>query len=136
MRRDPTLQPLSRDHHHTLKLARRLQKKDDHPEALRASLSRHWPDMSVHFATEERLCEQALGRCPDNAVLGDQVARMRAEHREIEGSIRRLLSDASVDPSEWRALGDLLIAHVRFEERELFNRLQDGCLPSTPESGP
>lgn len=131
MRRDPTLQPLSRDHHQTLKLARGLQRGDD-PQA-RDSLLRHWPHLKAHFASEEQLCEQALGRCTGDAELVDQVARMRAEHRRIEQAVARLLSDDPAGATEWQALGDLLIAHVRFEERELFNRLQEGCLPTGRE---
>ncbi|HZJ81471.1 MAG TPA: hemerythrin domain-containing protein [Guyparkeria sp.] len=127
MRRHETLQPLSRDHHQTLKLARQLQRAGCDAET-RAALEAHRPELLTHFAAEEALCEQALVRCPDDATLAKQVGRMHREHRKIMELVERLLKDPYPEASACHALGEWLIAHVRFEERGLFNRLQDGCL--------
>lgn len=127
MRRHETLQPLSREHHQTLRLARQLQREGCNDET-RAALEAHRPELVAHFASEERLCAQALERCPNDSSLAEQVERMLREHREIMDLIERLSADSSPDASACHALGEWLVAHVRFEERELFNQLQDGCL--------
>ncbi|MFO7582854.1 hemerythrin domain-containing protein [Guyparkeria sp.] len=127
MRRHAKLQPLSREHHHTLKLARRLQAGEP-GDALDDELADHREALAAHFAAEEAIAREVRRQCPDDRVLLEQLARMEREHREIE----RLLADALAgrDSREgYRRLGESLINHVRFEERELFNRLQAAGYP-------
>ncbi|MCL7743466.1 hemerythrin domain-containing protein [Guyparkeria hydrothermalis] len=125
MKRDERLQPLSREHHHTLKLARRLQWGEP-DEALRSELVAHRTELADHFATEEAIADRALAACPRDTTLAEQIERMRQEHREIEQLLARALE--AFARSTLHRLGECLVAHVRFEERELFNRLQAGCL--------
>jgi len=125
MKRHERLQPLSREHHDTLRFARRLQKAE--PDAdLRAALLAHREDLAEHFAVEETLGDRALAACPRDTALAEQIERMRREHREIEQLLARALDEP--EPSTLHRLGERLVGHVRFEERELFNRLQAGCL--------
>lgn len=125
MKRHERLQPLSRDHHHTLRLARRLQQAEP-DEGLRSELVAHRPDLAEHFAVEEALGERALSACSHDTTLAEQIERMRREHREIEQLLVRALE--APEQATLHRLGECLVAHVRFEERELFNRLQAGCL--------
>lgn len=134
MQRHESLQPLSREHHQTLRLARRLQGGEAGVE-LREALASHHSALQAHFAEEEALGRQAIGQCPQDEVLAGQIERMQREHRQIERLIAEVL-DGEGDQSSRHRLGELLIAHVRFEERELFNRLQDGCLPAQAVSQP
>ncbi len=127
MQRHESLQPLSREHHQTLKIARRLQWGE--PDAdLRQDLARHRAQLEAHFAAEESIGRQALTQCPEDTTLAELLDRMQREHRQIEQLFVEAL-DGAGDSATCHRLGDLLVAHVRFEERELFNRLQEGCLP-------
>ncbi len=128
MKRHESLQPLSREHHQTLRLARLLQGGEVDVE-LREALLSHCAALQAHFAEEEAIGRQAIGQCPQDETLAGQIERMQREHRQIERLIAEVL-DGDGDRSSGRRLGELLVAHVRFEERELFNRLQDGCLPA------
>lgn len=126
MRRHESLQPLSREHHHTLKIARRLQWGEADADLLR-DLARHRVDLETHFAAEESIGRQALTQCPTDTTLAGQLDRMQREHRQIAQLLVEVL-DSDGQQSSCHRLGELLVAHVRFEERELFNRLQEGCL--------
>lgn len=127
MQRHESLQPLSREHHQTLKIARRLQWGEP-DAALRQDLSAHRAHLKAHFAAEESIGRQALTQCPTDTTLSGQIDRMQREHRQIEQLLVEVL-DGPGDSATSHRLGELLVAHVRFEERELFNRLQEGCLP-------
>lgn len=127
MQRHESLQPLSREHHQTLKIARRLQWGEPDTQ-LRQELIGHRGDLAAHFAAEESIGREALAQCPKDTVLAGQLDRMEREHRQIEELLAEVL-DGAGDQASCHRLGGLLVAHVRFEERELFNRLQDGCLP-------
>lgn len=127
MQRHESLQPLSREHHHTLKIARRLQWGEPDAQS-RKELTGHRGELAAHFAAEESIGREALAQCPKDTVLASQLDRMEREHRQIEELLAEVLGGAG-DQASCQRLGELLVAHVRFEERELFNRLQGGCLP-------
>lgn len=101
MRRDSRLHRLSTEHHHSLVFVRNLRRGLDPRELARVVDEILLP----HFLIEERLLLPALAR----AGRADLAARALDEHSEI-----RL---ARTDPAR---LADLLEAHIRFEERELF----------------
>ncbi len=127
MQRHESLQPLSREHHHTLKIARRLQRGESDADLIR-DLAQHRGELEAHFAVEEFMGRQALLQCPADTTLSGQLDRMQREHRQIEQLLVEMLDEAG-DSVTGHRLGELLVAHIRFEERELFNRLQEGCLP-------
>lgn len=131
MKRHPALVPLSRDHHRALLLAQGLRANG--PRTLREALphdgaarARHvlevWDaEIAPHFALEEETLLPALeGR---DETLDGQIAQVREDHRAIRRLIDRIRS--APDPAPiLEALGERLLAHVRSEERGLFERAQ------------
>ena len=123
--RHDALAPFSRDHYVGLVQARHLIRAAGADDAERhraiAEFIEAWrDDILSHFEDEERLL---LSLMADS----DQQ-RMLAEHRrlaELESNVRGQRKQASPDPDLLRETGELLEQHIRWEERELFNRLQD-----------
>lgn len=78
----------------------------------------HWHKvLAAHFEQEERLLKIA-----EDAVDPESVARIFADHAEL-----RLLALGlhEIEPAaRLRRFGELLNAHVRYEERALFPQLQ------------
>ncbi len=128
MKRHPALVALSREHHTALSLANRVRKAAatgdaELLEAARAEVvARFETELEPHFAAEE------LSLLPELASAGEivLVERTLDEHRELRALVHALASrEAAPEPAQ--CLGDfgaLLAAHVRFEERELFERAQ------------
>jgi len=141
MKRDPSLVALSREHHTALTLANRLKKavlsgdQSRIEEARRNVVVRFAAELEPHFTEEE------LTLLPRLSALGeiDLVERTLDEHRRLRALVRKL-----ADPGATHAageclaeFGDLLTTHVRFEERELFERAQvlfaeHGATPEVP----
>jgi hypothetical protein len=128
MRRDVRLRELSRDHHHALVLARFIQamcvRDCLEEDAVAIVRERFASEIVPHFLVEEMLLSAVEGLGAD-----DLVERTRAEH----ATMLRLLEHAgTTDPSPLRELAQLLVEHVRFEERELYpaceERLDDDVL--------
>jgi quercetin dioxygenase-like cupin family protein len=105
MKRHPALAHLSRDHHHTLVWARRLKRGDsDGFDEYRRGLARHFRE------EEERVFPLLAEFCAEPPPV---LARALVDHARIRA--------ARAGPE----LGALLEAHVRLEERELFELLQE-----------
>jgi quercetin dioxygenase-like cupin family protein len=121
MKRDPALVPLSHDHHHALVAARRLRAAADSPDAAAAAeaFARFFAEESVrHFRDEE---ERVFPLVAESVEAGPLVIRALVEHQRLHSLAGRVRDG---DPARMRALADLLEAHVRFEERELFPLLE------------
>lgn len=123
MPRTGALLPLSREHHTSLVMARAARQAADGKDnaACSAALARieaHWRTvLAAHFAQEEQLMHLAA-----EALDPESVARILAEHAEL-----RMLAcgPCLLEPAaRLRRFADLLAAHVRYEERVLFPRLQ------------
>lgn len=106
MRRDPRLVPLSREHHAALRLGRALIAGTGGELLVQMRA-----ELRAHFDEEERDLLPVLREAGEAAL----VARLLDEHRTLE----RLFDDAQAGRRSAEA-GEALIAHVRFEERELF----------------
>lgn len=115
MKRDPSLVPLSREHHAALRLGRRLIAGDG-GDLLHAML----PDLNTHFVREERALLPLLLAQNEDAL----AQRLRDEH----DTLLALFADAERGERQAET-GRALIDHVRFEERTLFpaieTRLED-----------
>ena len=118
MKRSPELAPLSRDHHHALEAALRLRRATDETlELAVAHFLEFWSRQGEqHFVIEERLVLPALP--DDDPEWAEATRRVREEHAEIRTRAASLARAPSV-PSA-RRLGELLGAHVRYEEGRLF----------------
>jgi hemerythrin-like domain-containing protein len=122
VKRAEALQPLSRDHHQALFVAQRLRRADDAAEAAGTFLEFWREHGRRHFRVEEEVLLpvwELLGTADPEAV-----ARIAAEHMRIRTAAIEI--EAADPPLErLHALGELLNDHVRFEERELFPRIED-----------
>ncbi len=126
MKRIPAFQTLSKEHHQALVMASRCRKTgDSETEAMCAD---YWRQMQLrfaeelepHFRLEERILIPALQRLDEQALERQLIE----EHRQLQELI------AGDDNPRQRLLdyGTLLAGHVRFEERSLFERLQESML--------
>ncbi len=123
MRRSPALQPLSREHHAALKLAKACERavlSADAAEverACRRAMEVYASELEAHFAVEEQKLLPLLHGTPDQPL----VERMLTEHRQLYALLDGLRQN---DAEILARFGKCLTAHVRFEERELFPALE------------
>ena len=127
MKRSPQLAALSRDHHQALEAALRLRRATDETlEAAVEHLGSFWSRQGErHFVIEERLVLPALPA--EEAEWAEATGRVREEHAEIRARAASLADASSVGAA--RELGELLAAHVRFEERTLFPLVEQRLSP-------
>lgn len=127
MRRHILLQPLSRDHHQTLRLARQLQHESDINE-LACAVRAQQTNLLDHFTEEERffadladsLCDLRIPRL---------LQQMYDEHVALREHLAALAVDRPTKPiGAYQHLGRALAEHIAFEERQLFPALQQCCL--------
>jgi hypothetical protein len=123
MKRHPDLLQLSREHYGALKLARdarRAAASGDAREvaALAQRVVQVFPvELDPHFCVEEQGILLLLAQAGQHAL----VARTLADHAELRRLARAL---ATPDADSLLHFADLLGAHVRFEEREVFEAAQ------------
>lgn len=124
MQRDPNLVRLSHDHQAGLVIAKRARElatiADPERRATWAELQTRFIDeLEPHFQLEERGLLPALRRAGQAAL----VEQTLAEHAELQALILRETPDAPA------RVGDTLDAHIRFEERTLFETAQQVLEP-------
>jgi hemerythrin-like domain-containing protein len=128
VKRDPALLSLTHDHHQALFVAQRLRRADaDTAADACCALHDYWEGHGrAHFRAEEEVL------LPAYAAHGDphdpRVARVLCDHVAIRHRIAALNRDPAPAVEALHELGDLISAHVRLEERELFP-LIEGALP-------
>ncbi|MCW8886549.1 MAG: hemerythrin domain-containing protein [Motiliproteus sp.] len=128
MRRIAELQPLSKDHHQALVIANRC--KSVGGLGISQDCEIYWQktqelfkqELEPHFQEEEQYLIPVLERIGEQQLL-DQLQQ--------EHALMRALVDDVGQPARELLLrfGELLANHVRFEERELFELLQQRMLP-------
>jgi hypothetical protein len=123
MKRHPQLQDLSREHHGALKLARAArQAAESHDASQIATLAQRVvrlfaAELEPHFCVEEQ------GILLQMAAAGELALVQRTLDEHVE--MRCLVSALAIpDAATLLRFADLLAAHVRFEERELFEAAQ------------
>lgn len=133
MKRDARLRGLSSEHHQALVLARTTAAdQDPWTEARGAALLRRFAsELEPHFRVEEELLLPAL-RLAGERALADRTAEEHARLRALAAAA------GAGEPAAARAFGELLQAHVRFEERDVFPaceaRLPDDVLDAVARS--
>ena len=122
MLRDPSLIPLSHQHHNALALCvllRRSLAADASAESVARAAQRIVDRYEIELANHFEIEEQVLFPLCANRPLVEQLI---AEHRAIEGMVERLKSAPSAALIE--EFCELLPAHVRREESQLFEEAQ------------
>jgi hemerythrin-like domain-containing protein len=122
MLRDPSLIPLSHQHHNGLALCvltRQSLAKDTSAENIaklaRRAIDRYELELTNHFEIEEQVLFPACGPLP-------LIAELVADHRNLENFIDRLRAHPSAQLLE--EFCALLSTHIRREEKELFEHIQ------------
>jgi iron-sulfur cluster repair protein YtfE (RIC family) len=124
MKRNPSLQPLSREHHTALSLAnacvRAAQSGDATTvaQACQRAILAYTQELAAHFSIEEQSLLPLLQGAETQAL----VQRTLAEHQQLRGLLERLRQN---ETEALNSFGTYLMAHVRFEERELFPVLEN-----------
>jgi len=120
MKRSEALRSLSREHHQALTIAQELRRADD-PERAAARFHEFWGRAgALHFRIEEEVLLptwELLG-----TVNAEAASRLAKEHLELRAAALALGEEPPL--AAVRELGEKLVAHVRFEERELFSLIE------------
>jgi len=122
--RHEALAPLSRDHYGGLVQAQHLKKAADADDVARRKAVAEFVDawdtqIAPHFADEERLLA--------GLTQSNDRDRLMEEHRHIRSladKARELRRQTDPAADQIRHIGETLEKHIRWEERELFVRLQ------------
>lgn len=116
MKRTEALQPLSRDHHQALVISKKINQAQLQD---RVEQKQVWHNVRTdqeallkHFVIEERKLMPLLNANPE------LQQRLVSDHDQLRGYLKDDSFEAAVPFAE------LLKAHVRFEERELFPWLE------------
>jgi len=123
--RDEALAPLSRDHYVGLVLAHHLIRAAAEDDVARRQAVEELIDVwdreiAVHLRDEERLLSEFMDKA-DHQRLLDEHKRLTDLASRVYAARRQVDPDSAV----LREFGQLLEEHIRWEERELFNRIED-----------
>lgn len=132
MLRNKNLIPLSHQHQRALALCVRIDRAQPIPDAdleeWQAEIEQHFEqEIRVHFAAEEEILFPAARAFPPLVPL---VEELIAEH----GSLREMFDDAQarrMPGDRLLAFAQQLFAHIRKEERQLFESVQRLMDPET-----
>ena len=123
MKRSEALKPLSREHHQALYLVKVVRDQDGGGDSRERFLGFWRDEGSVHFRIEEEVLLPGSGL--DGPDRDAEVARMLADHLAIRRGVARVAA-GQADADDIVSLAGRLHDHVRFEERELFPRIENG----------
>jgi hemerythrin-like domain-containing protein len=123
MKRSPILQPLSREHHSALTLAKASERAAQSGDealvrlACQRVIGAFSNELEPHFQFEEVSLLPLLHSTETQPL----VERTLADHQQLRGLLDALRQN---DAGTLDRFGKCLSAHVRFEERELFPVLE------------
>ncbi len=134
MRRSEQLAGLSREHHHALRYALQLKKAVAEGRA-RDQLCRFVGTVTrehllPHFALEESALISRLSPEQREAAV---IRRMLDEHEEMPALAGSLVEGGCVDDDALLKFAQMLKAHVRLEENEVFPLLEELLSPQQLE---
>ena len=135
MLRDRNLIPLSRQHQHALalcvRLDRALQADKVDMETWQAEIQQHFEqEIKIHFTAEEK---EVLPVAAKIAELRTLVDELLAEHAVLRGLFTQAAA-RRLDADGLRAFVGKLSAHIRKEERQLFESMQQRMAPEEMEA--
>jgi hemerythrin-like domain-containing protein len=125
MLRDKSLIPLSRQHQHALalcvRLSRALGADDVAVEAWQTEIAQQFElEVGFHFAAEEKEIFPRAAHFPE---LRELVQELLAEHEVLRVLFRRA-AERGLDSLGLAEFAEKLTAHIRKEERYLFEAMQ------------
>lgn len=127
MRRHDALIPLTHDHHHALARARRLRlaavsEDGEEQRAAAEELVEFFErDSLLHFREEEEiLFPLVIDRADAPTELLSTLLLEHVRMHRLVGRLRAELEEGAPAPETLQAIGELLAAHIRAEEGELF----------------
>ncbi len=119
IKRAKEIQEFSREHHHGLLLGWKIKtglSKNVSPKRIIAYINWFWQThLEHHFREEERLLFPILGN--EHPL----IVEVLNQHAEIENRIKNIQASAEF----LMDLKTLLDKHIRFEEREVFMKIQE-----------
>src|SRR3984893_13563421 len=126
MLRDKALVPLSRQHQHALALCVRIDRArpttESDLEFWQAEVAEHFQqEIRIHFAAEELVLFPAAKEFSELASL---VEELSSEHMTLRKDFAQAEA-RSLSVKGMLAFGQRLSAHIRKEERQLFERMQE-----------
>ncbi len=126
MLRDRNLIPLSHQHQHALALCVRIDRaspvSDADLAAWQAEIAQHFQaEIRIHFAAEENVLFPAARRFPE---LNPLVEELLFDHFMLRESFAKAEAHA-MSTTDVHAFAQHLAAHIRKEERLLFERMQE-----------
>ncbi|MFZ0733213.1 MAG: hemerythrin domain-containing protein [Candidatus Sulfotelmatobacter sp.] len=125
MLRDKNLIPLSHQHQRALALCVRIDRASPAGEAdlpaWQAEIAQHFEnEIRIHFAAEEEILFPASRQFAELISLVEELISEHVELRTKFNSAR----DKKMSAEDLKAFAKLLSIHIRKEERQLFERLQ------------
>ena len=140
MKRNKSLQPLSRDHFQVLTLVQRItnELKEDSSSSVTDIIDHvhgFWQKQLIpHFEAEEEFLLPALA----TKVSADDplIERTLSDHRNIKAIQQNFENPISAEEGDrlLREFAELLHDHIRFEERELFPAVEEHLTSDALES--
>lgn len=125
MKRDASLQPLSRQHHDTLMACLMIEKgvrKHTDLKVLQDFTRQLWEkDVNQHFSLEENYLVPYLRKKQFPEYIIQSLLR---DHELLRALSQRILNGGA-SYAGFRAFSTLLEQHVRFEERVVFEKAQE-----------
>jgi hemerythrin-like domain-containing protein len=136
LKRHPSLHPLSQHHHFALIQALEMRRAAEAPADMRLAMVKRQADKFVafwhktgivHFREEEEVLLPAYAR---HTRLDQDagIVRLLADHAEIRAAVQdmeqRREMKLPIEAEAMARLAKLLHEHVRFEENEVFPRIE------------
>jgi len=130
VRRHNSIINLSRDHHHGLILAQLIKKNAPNYKNLPSTiegkteytLNAYKSELLPHFKKEEEILFPFIkGK---DKELDKVIVQLIEDHKKITGLVLRVEEDDNKEEA-LDELGNLLTQHIRKEERELFDSIQN-----------
>ena len=130
MLRDQNLVPLSRQHQHALALCVRINRAllstSEELQAWQSEIQQHFEqEIQYHFVAEEADLFPIARRYSQLASLVDELI---AEHAVLRDYFAKAAA-RSLDREGLRQFGEALSGHIRKEERQLFEGIQQYLAP-------
>ena len=130
MLRDRNLIPLSHQHQHALALCVRMERaspiSDSDLDAWQAEITQQFQaEIRVHFAAEEQVLFPAAKMFEELVPL---IEELLSDHAGLRESFAKAEA-RKMSATELAAFGQRLAAHIRKEERRLFEGMQERMNP-------